>query len=319
MNKVKLKISRLAAAMAGAVVLLCAIDAGVRYFNPLDTSLYVVEEGDFVSADGKGSASPTLVSGVNGEMPTSPVIVADPGCTSKTVTKDDIFKGRLVPYRGNMQVIADNSESRVNLSQYQNNFYSTLSSDLPLSKDAADGLNDMMEAYNKATNLSDFAVYGTETTLTGAGSPCPIPFSESKAGNTVDLAIVGISGILAYDGLDVEKWIVDNCTDYGYIVRYPQGKNEITGENYCPWHLRYVGKPHAMIMKANNWCLEEYVAYVKGYTRENPIVCNTDDRTYEIYSVPSNSDVTYLSVPLSGNYTISGDGSTGYIITIEKK
>lgn len=318
MNKEKLKISRLAAAMAGSVVLLCAIDAGVRFFNPPDTSQCIVEEGRFVSEGGKGASAPTLISGVNGELPTAPSI-ADPGCTSRTVTKDDIFKGKLVPYKNDMTVIADKSEESVNLAMYKNDFYSTLGDNFPLNKDAADGFNNMMKAYNEATNLTDFAIYGTDATLTGAGSPCPIPFADSKTGNTVDVAIVGIDSILAYDGDDAEKWVVDNCSNYGYIVRYPQGKTEITGESYCPWHLRYVGKPHAMIMKANNWCLEEYVAYVKGYTKENPIVCNTDDRTYEIYSVPSNSDVTYLSVPLSGNYEISGDGSTGYIITIEKK
>ncbi len=318
MKKEKLKISRLAAAMASSVLILCAIYSGVRYFNPLDTSQYIYEEGNFVQPGGKGSASPTLVSGIDGELPTSPS-VAEPGCTSKTVTKDDIFKGKLVPYKNDMTVIADKSEDSVNLAMYKNDCYSTLGDYFPLNKDAADGFNNMMKAYNEATNLTDFAIYGTDATLTGAGSPCPIPFADSKTGNTVDVAIVGSSSIIAYDGDDAEKWVVDNCSDYGYIVRYPQGKTEITGEEYYPWHLRYVGKPHAMIMKANNWCLEEYVSYVKGYTRENPIVCNTNDRTYEIYSVPSNSDVTYLSVPLSGNYEISGDGSTGYIITIEKK
>lgn len=319
MKKEKLKISRLAAAMAGSVVLLCAIDTGMRFLNQPDTSQCIEEEGHFVSEGGKGSSTPTLVSGVNGELPTSPAGVADPGCTSKAVSKDDIFKGKLVPYRVDMAVIADKSESCVNLAQYKNDYYSTLGDNFPLNKDAADGFNAMMKDYNEATNLTDFAVYGTDATLTGIGTPCPIPFPDSKTGNTVDVAIVGIDSIIAYDGDDAEKWVVDNCSNYGYIVRYPQGKAEVTGEAYCPWHLRYVGQPHAMIMSANNMCLEEYVRYIQQHTKEDPVKCSTDDRTYEIYSVPSMGDVTYLSVPLSGNYEISGDGSTGYIITIEKK
>ena len=57
---------------------------------------------------------------------------------------------------------------------------------------------------------------------------------------------------------------------------------------------------------------------VHGFTKDAPFKCNIGSKNYEIYSVPSTGDVTYLSVPLTGNYEISGDGSMGYIITIEK-
>ncbi len=318
MKKLILKPKRLFSWIMVCVAVTFAFDYAVRMFTPRDLVSIIEEDGDFVPAGGTKKDLPTLVSGEDGEIPSSAGAVAEPGFTTKAVTKDDIFKGRLVPYRGDMQVIADISESRVNLAQYCNEFYSTLGEDFPLTKAAADGFNLLMEDYYKATNLTDFAVYGTETIIIGQGSPCPIPFSESKAGNSIDLAVMGYGSVIAYDGLDVQKWVVDNCNNYGYIVRYPQGKTEITGENYCPWHIRYVGMPHAMVMKANNWCLEEYIGYIHGFTREAPFKCNIDSRNYEIYSVPSTGDVTYLNVPLSGNYEISGDGSTGYIVTIEK-
>ncbi|MBQ9139191.1 MAG: D-alanyl-D-alanine carboxypeptidase family protein [Ruminococcus sp.] len=318
MKKLKIRPGGLFTFLMACVVLMFTIDFAVRLLHPRVLSDAVVEEGNFLPVGVVKKKPPTLVSDENGELPTSPNGVVDPGYTSKAVAKDDIFKGRLVPYRGNMTVISDLSENRVNLSQYKNDYYSTLGDNLILNKDAADGFNTMMKDYNEATDLVDFAVYGTEATIVGSGSPCPIPFSESKTGNTVDVAIMGCGSILPYDGLDVEKWVVDNCTNYGYIVRYPKDKIELTGESYCPWHLRYVGIPHSLIMGANNWCLEEYINYVHGFTKDDPLECNVGDRNYEIYSVPSMGDVTYISVPLSGNYEISGDGSTGYIITIEK-
>ena len=318
MKKLIIRPKHLFLSMLVCVAVVVASNVVVRMMYPRDLASVIVEDGRFVPPGGVKKDLPTLVSGEEGEIPSSAGTVAEPGCTSKAVTQDDIFKGRLVPYRGDMQVIPDVSESSVNLSQYKNNYYTTLGEDMPLTKDAADGFNALMEAYNKATDLVDFAVYGTEVTNNGVGSPCPIPFSESKAGNSIDLAVMGYGSIISYDGLDAEKWVIDNCHNYGYVVRYPQNKAEITGEQYCPWHIRYVGIPHSMVMKSNNWCLEEYIGYLRSFTRDNPFLCSVNDRNYEIYSVPSMGEVTYLSVPLAGNYEISGDGSTGYIITIEK-
>ena len=46
---------------------------------------------------------------------------------------------------------------------------------------------------------------------------------------------------------------------YGFILRYPQGKQEITGTSYEPWHYRYVGKVHTKRINELGICLEEYV------------------------------------------------------------
>lgn len=318
MKKIKFRPSRLATFLAACVAVIFALDTGIRLMSHRDLPSIIVEDGNFLPEGGVKKLPPTPVSDVNDEAASASAVIAEPGYTTRTVTKDDIYKGKLVSYKGNADVITDSSESRVNLAQYGNDFYTTLGDNLPLNKAAADGLNDMMEAYYTSTNLTDFAVYGTEATVTGAGSPCPIPFSENKTGNTVDLAVMGYGSVLPYDGKDIEKWVVDNCSNYGYVVRYPNGKKEVTGEAYCPWHLRYVGMPHSLIMNANNLCLEEYVKYIQQHTKDNPVECNVNSRNFEIYSVPSMGDVTYISVPLSGNYEISGDGSGGYIITIER-
>ena len=59
---------------------------------------------------------------------------------------------------------------------------------------------------------------------------------------------------------DTQKWLMDNCWDYGFILRYPVSKSEITGIIYEPWHYRYVGVEAAKEIQARGICLEEYLA-----------------------------------------------------------
>lgn len=58
-------------------------------------------------------------------------------------------------------------------------------------------------------------------------------------------------------------WLQKNAQDYGFILRYPEGKEEITGVTYESWHWRYVGEEHAKIIKEKDFCLEEYIEYLK--------------------------------------------------------
>jgi D-alanyl-D-alanine carboxypeptidase len=60
-------------------------------------------------------------------------------------------------------------------------------------------------------------------------------------------------------GDNAKKWLAENCWKYGFIVRYPEGKTEITGIIYEPWHYRYVGVDLAMELKDSGLCLEEYM------------------------------------------------------------
>lgn len=61
----------------------------------------------------------------------------------------------------------------------------------------------------------------------------------------------------------VYSWLQNHSWCYGFILRYPLDKTDITGVSNEPWHFRYVGKDAAKTMKENNWCLEEYVEKVK--------------------------------------------------------
>ena len=56
------------------------------------------------------------------------------------------------------------------------------------------------------------------------------------------------------------QWIVENCARFGFVIRFPEGKEDITGHSYEPWHLRYVGIEAAKYMTSNNLTLEEFDA-----------------------------------------------------------
>lgn len=79
--------------------------------------------------------------------------------------------------------------------------------------------------------------------------------SEHQTGLTWDI------GILEdwFGETDAGIWLEEHCADYGFIIRYPLGKEEITGYKYEPWHVRYVGKEHAKKIMDSGLCLEEYL------------------------------------------------------------
>ncbi|MCL2289925.1 MAG: M15 family metallopeptidase [Bacteroidetes bacterium] len=83
-------------------------------------------------------------------------------------------------------------------------------------------------------------------------------FSEHQTGLAID--IVPAKGRL-FKGFEKTKqfeWLLDNAHKYGFILRYPKGKEEITGYSFEPWHYRYVGIIAAKRMKRFNLTFEEY-------------------------------------------------------------
>ena len=67
---------------------------------------------------------------------------------------------------------------------------------------------------------------------------------------------------------DVQKWLIENSYKYGFILRYPTDKKDITMINYEPWHYRYVGIDNATYMKEQDMCLEEYIDYLRQFEEE---------------------------------------------------
>lgn len=107
------------------------------------------------------------------------------------------------------------------------------------------------------------------------------------------------------------------AADYGFIERYPAGKEGITGIGHEPWHFRYVGIPHAAIMAERDLTLEDYIVFIKQF----PL----GQRPYHFYYNGQEILVSYLKAEQEGctklqvdttmPYSISGNNVDGFIIT----
>lgn len=91
--------------------------------------------------------------------------------------------------------------------------------------------------------------------------------SDHQTGLAVDIVQRSLpsrfnSLIQEFGETEAGKWLAANAHYFGFILRFPEDKEEITGIIYEPWHFRYVGRTHAMAMAEKNLCLEEYVEYL---------------------------------------------------------
>lgn len=83
--------------------------------------------------------------------------------------------------------------------------------------------------------------------------------SEHQLGLALDIVTKSYQNLdEGFADTDAGKWMAENCYKYGFIVRYPKGKEDITGVEYEPWHMRYVGVEAATIMTEDGITLEEF-------------------------------------------------------------
>ena len=84
--------------------------------------------------------------------------------------------------------------------------------------------------------------------------------SEHQLGLAMDVSRSKTAGLKASFGKTKEGiWLAENCYRFGFILRYRQEWEDVTGYGYEPWHIRYVGKEHALRIRELDVPLEEYV------------------------------------------------------------
>lgn len=146
-------------------------------------------------------------------------------------------------------------------------------------------------SYTRQKEIYEKNLKNRGTTHTNQYSAKP-GYSEHQTGLVMDVSCES-------EGYDLQKsfgetpegiWLAENAHNYGFIIRYPEDKSEITGYAYEPWHLRYVGVPMATYLTENNLTLDEYYHYEPSY---NFI---TDESEY-INDIPQNNSYTYSSTP----------------------
>ena len=107
--------------------------------------------------------------------------------------------------------------------------------------------------YNKYCNRDGKALADTYSARPG--------YSEHQTGLAVDINSLETSFGQTPEGI----WLATNCHKYGFIIRYPQGKESITGYQYEPWHVRYLGVETATAVYNSGLCLEEYLGIDSYY------------------------------------------------------
>ena len=85
-----------------------------------------------------------------------------------------------------------------------------------------------------------------------------VGYSEHEAGLAIDI----VAKANKSDDDTVWAWMKEHCAEYGFILRYPEGKEGVTGMSYEPWHFRYVGVEAAQKIMGAGITLEEYLGQV---------------------------------------------------------
>lgn len=140
-----------------------------------------------------------------------------------------------------------------------------------------DMLADCREAGYSPQIISSFRTRETQQYLydhTANKDDTAIPgHSEHECGLAADVIDSSSAGwgdplIDKQEELPAQKWLMEHCQDYGFILRYPKDKEDITGIIYEPWHYRYVGKEHAEKIMSEGLCLEEYIEQMGGEIKD---------------------------------------------------
>ncbi len=108
----------------------------------------------------------------------------------------------------------------------------------------------------------------------------------------------------------------ERAAEYGFILRYPVGKESVTGIGHEPWHFRYVGAPHAEIMTEKGLTLEEYTDFLAQFhSGGKPYQFTYGNQTVSISYIKAGADETLIEVSENLPYSLSGNNRDGYILT----
>ncbi|MGN0631440.1 MAG: M15 family metallopeptidase, partial [Ruminococcus sp.] len=193
-----------------------------------------------------------------------------------TVNNDEIYKGELILVNADYPFKNSKDADIVTLYNEKTESYSVSGMEIGLQEDAVEPLNDLLDAFYEETGHADIliiagfrtleqqqALYDEDLERTGLDTSTLVALpghSEHESGYALDFSLFyddGTSG--DYDGTGDYAWIDEHCADYGYILRYPADKTEVTGIQHESWHYRYVGKPHAYYIMQSGICYEEYM------------------------------------------------------------
>ena len=189
------------------------------------------------------------------------------------------------------------------------------------SKRVLQAFNEMVCDFYKKTGKATILLTDLYLEGGGEGKTC----YEHESGLAIDLRLYleAEKSYPEFTGKGEYAWFEQNCHKYGFILRYSDDKKDITGVPGMANHFRYVGKPHAELIKRKAYCLEEYLDDIKQYTIDSPLSFEDEngDCWAIYYFAQSNEQTTNIPIPLDASNTeyvhsISGDNRDGYIVTV---
>ncbi|MFJ7469687.1 VanY-A/VanY-F/VanY-M family D-Ala-D-Ala carboxypeptidase [Peribacillus frigoritolerans] len=236
------------------------------------------------------------------------------------ITEEEIHQGKLLLVNSEYAVQQTGIQSDIiNLFKHKelNAGYQLLNNEIKLSEEIAGEFTEMMARAEKdgvsnfliSSGYRDFDEQSGLYKEMGADYALPAGHSEHNLGLALDVGSTQMKMKEAPEG----EWIEENAWKNGFILRYPANKTDITGIQYEPWHIRFVGLPHSAIMQGMNLVLEEYLDYLK---EEKSISVSVEGKKYTISYYPISQNGTIeVEVPANEQYEISGNNIDGVIVT----
>ena len=185
-------------------------------------------------------------------------------------------------------------------------------------------LNSAMDALFAATGCSDVMVSmaydATDNTIDRAtGLSFKLVVYDGKSTYRIITDTVEASSQYA----NVKDWLLAHMHESGFILRYPDEFEDVTGKSKIGALFRYVGVEAATAIKLEGTCLETFLTKATAYTYDKPwSIAGGDTDVYNVYYVPATADVTtYLvNVPAEcESYVISGDNKGGFVVVVHEK
>ncbi|MDE5946377.1 MAG: D-alanyl-D-alanine carboxypeptidase family protein [Oscillospiraceae bacterium] len=244
---------------------------------------------------------------------------------TENIEYSDMNKGDLILVNSSYEYKFTEELNIVDVYSTRNDCYTVRDMNVLLENNVISQLNALMEAYSTANNNKDIRVIEgylskeeQDEKFAGKKSNVAGGYSDFNTARTFELASFpenGSSYYLLNEG--VYSWIYSNAQNYGFILRYPMGKDSVTGVSSSTYTFRYVGVPHAIYISQNNITLEEYIEALKSYNKDNPLKITDGSKNYDVYYVQANANnVTEVPVPNDKTYSISGNNVDGFIVTV---
>lgn len=251
------------------------------------------------------------------------------GYTNVPMDSDEIYGGNLVMVNGNhIYHFPEEDTNIVTLYDHiKTEYYNVSDFEVKLDEQVIEHLNELMQDFAETQNNTDIFVIGgyrsaedQNQRYSNGISGVIAGFSDYHTGRSFDMGIFPQDGSSSgyYSPTGIYSWIDEHAADYGFVVRFPEGKESFTNEKARTQTYRYVGVPHSTYMKQNNLCLEEYIEKIKSYTINKPLEISSGKNLYNVYYVGADyGDTTEVGIPLGGDYEVSGNNEDGFIVTVK--